>query len=75
MRVQVWRPTLYHAPGRWPTRDGCMPYHLVWVFWREWVREQARDALTTAEGVALGQRGEQVHWERAQRKVDGEPHG
>lgn len=52
-----------------------MPYHLVWLFWQEWAREQARDTLTTAEGVALGQRGEKVHWERAQRRVYGEPHG
>lgn len=73
--MEVWRPTLYHAPGRWATSDGCMPYALVWIYWREWQREQARDRYLGALAVNLGHRGEQKDFERAERAAYGRVHG
>ena len=46
-------PGLYYAPGRWPTRDGCIPYHLLLVYWSAMWSGYALERLHLAKAIAL----------------------
>lgn len=49
----------YHAPGRWPTEDGIVPYRVVWPTFEALASFGAGDALMTMRGINLAFAGEE----------------
>ncbi len=57
VRFEARYPGLFAAPGRWPTRDGCIPWRIFWLFLRAIPALEAAEQLeaihTTATAIAL----------------------
>lgn len=58
LHVEQRFPAAFHAPTRWATADGCMPYAICWMYFQAIAMGRAGDALGLAHGIGLAFAGE-----------------
>lgn len=66
--VRFYGADLYYAPARWPTRDGVIPWSLLFAYhtamWRVMALERLQDARAIAHGIALAFDGQKPEVQR-----------
>lgn len=67
-----WGASWYWNPARWGTRDGYVPFPVLWDAWRSMQSVTAWQRLMWTKAFALGQPVSQDHLPDRSRAVDAE---
>lgn len=50
---RFWGAAWFHAPARWPTPDGYVPYRVFWAYWRTMESVRASEVLAMSTATLL----------------------